>query len=127
MPRSIAASATSIITALSPLVAQACAMPFPMVPAPITPTFLIAVIEEFPLVGEAAILPGCVRARPANGSSAPCDARAARRLLAQSREKHVDHPRRCALQVVRIGSLHPFVHHADHERIHAARREPRIG
>ncbi len=38
-PRFTAASATSTMTTSMPDTAQACAMPLPMVPAPMTPTF----------------------------------------------------------------------------------------
>jgi len=46
LPRATAAASTSTITTSIPAVAQACAMPLPMVPAPITPTVLIASIAR---------------------------------------------------------------------------------
>ena len=45
-PRSTAASATSTITTSMPETAQACAMPLPIVPAPMTPTFLIVLMRS---------------------------------------------------------------------------------
>src|SRR4030095_13633176 len=47
-PRATAASSTSIIVTGSPTTAHACAMPLPMVPAPMTPIFCIDVIWNVP-------------------------------------------------------------------------------
>ncbi len=47
-PFSSAASETSTITTRMPVTAHACAMPLPIVPAPITPTVLIVLMVSRP-------------------------------------------------------------------------------
>ena len=45
MPRATAASAMSTITTSRPATAHACAMPLPIVPAPMTPIFLDVLMD----------------------------------------------------------------------------------
>ena len=113
----------SSITTGTPDAAHACAMPLPIVPAPMTPALRIVVMLSFEdaMAWEARAAWG----RRRRGRAAFLR-RDARRLRDESAEEHVDEAGRGRGKIIRRGIEHPLVHDAHHVGVQRLRGERRV-